>query len=145
VEWPESKPAGWRTGLAAEERGGLTGAGGSTAVQIEQQGATAVEQRRSRGHRLGGRGGVVSSGEGRGDEGGLTGRSERRSTRRRSVDRGLNDGLLFGDSWSCGLRTVLLEEEGGARAKRWPVAWVKQRQFLVGVGCSGGRGEQRGD
>jgi hypothetical protein len=28
VEWPESKPAGWRTELAAEKRGGLTGAGG---------------------------------------------------------------------------------------------------------------------
>jgi hypothetical protein len=29
VEWPESKPAGWRAELAAEEMGGLTGAGGS--------------------------------------------------------------------------------------------------------------------
>jgi hypothetical protein len=27
VEWPKSKPAGWRTGLVVEERGGLTGAG----------------------------------------------------------------------------------------------------------------------
>jgi hypothetical protein len=36
------------------------------------------------------------------------------STRRGSVDRGLNGGLLFSDSWSCGLRMVLLEEEGGA-------------------------------
>jgi hypothetical protein len=44
--------------LAAEETGGLTGAGGggSTAVQIERWGATVVEQRSSRGHRQGGRG-----------------------------------------------------------------------------------------
>ncbi len=47
VEWPESKPAGWRIGLVVDVRGGLTGAGGSTVVQIEQQGATAVEQRSS--------------------------------------------------------------------------------------------------
>jgi hypothetical protein len=50
------------------------------------------------------------------------GRSSR-STRWRSVDRGLNGGLLFGDTWSCGLRTVSLKEEGGARMTRWPVAW----------------------
>jgi hypothetical protein len=38
VEWPESKPAGWQTGLVAEERGGLTRAGGSTVVQTERLG-----------------------------------------------------------------------------------------------------------
>jgi hypothetical protein len=43
VEWPESKPAGWRTGLVAEERGGLIGAGGSMVTQTEQEEATAVE------------------------------------------------------------------------------------------------------
>jgi hypothetical protein len=37
-----------------------------------------------------------------------------RSMRQRSMDRGLNGGLLFGDTWSCGLRTVSLKEEGGA-------------------------------
>jgi hypothetical protein len=46
-----------------------------------------------------------------------------RSMRRRSVDRGLNDSLLFGDTWSYGLRTVSLKEEGGARATRRPMAW----------------------
>jgi hypothetical protein len=56
VEWPESKPAGWQTGLAAKERGGLTRAGGSTAVQTKQRGAVVVEQRSSRGRRQGGRG-----------------------------------------------------------------------------------------
>jgi hypothetical protein len=50
-----------------------------------------------------------------------------RSLQRRSVDRGLNGGLLFSDSWSCGLMMVLLEEEGGAQATRWPVAWGKQQ------------------
>jgi hypothetical protein len=40
-----------------------------------------------------------------------------------SVDRGLNSGLLFGDTWSCGLRMVSLKEEGGAQATRWLVAW----------------------
>jgi hypothetical protein len=39
------------------------------------------------------------------------------------MDWGLNGGLLFGDTWSCGLRTVSLKEEGGARATRWPVSW----------------------
>jgi hypothetical protein len=39
------------------------------------------------------------------------------------VDRELNGGLLFSDTWSCGLGTVSLKEEGGARATRWPVAW----------------------
>jgi hypothetical protein len=77
----------------------------------------------------------VASGDGR------SGLSRRWS----SVDRGLNGGHLFGDSWSCGLRTVLLEEEGGARAMRQPVVWGKQRQFLVSVGGSGGRGEQWGE
>jgi hypothetical protein len=37
-----------------------------------------------------------------------------RTMRWRSVDRGWNGGRLFGDSWSCGLRAVFLEEEGGA-------------------------------
>jgi hypothetical protein len=41
-------------------------------------------------------------------------RQSGRSTRRCSVDRGLNGGLLFSDSWSCGLRTVMLKEEGGS-------------------------------
>jgi hypothetical protein len=36
---------------------------------------------------------------------------------------GANDGLRFGDAWSCGLRMASLKEEGGARAMRWPVAW----------------------
>jgi hypothetical protein len=36
-----------------------------------------------------------------------------RSARWCSVDRGLNGGLLFGDTWSCGLRMVSLKEEGG--------------------------------
>jgi hypothetical protein len=32
-EWSESKPVGWRTALAAEERGGLTGVGCSMMAQ----------------------------------------------------------------------------------------------------------------
>jgi hypothetical protein len=56
VEWSESKPVGWRTRLATEERGGLTGAGGSIVVQIEWRGATVVEQRSSQGRRQGGGG-----------------------------------------------------------------------------------------
>jgi hypothetical protein len=43
--------------------------------------------------------------------------------RRCSVDRGLDGGLLLSDTWSCGLRTVSLKEEGGARMTWWPVAW----------------------
>jgi hypothetical protein len=46
-----------------------------------------------------------------------------RSARRRSVDSGLNGGLLFSDTWSYGLRMISLKEEGGARATQWPVAW----------------------
>jgi hypothetical protein len=46
-------------------------------VQTEWSGATAVEQRSSRGRRLRGRGTVVSSGGGHGGEGALGGRSER--------------------------------------------------------------------
>jgi hypothetical protein len=30
------------------------------------------------------------------------------------VDRGVNDNLLFGGTWSCGLRTAPIKEEGGA-------------------------------
>jgi hypothetical protein len=71
VEWPQSKPAGWRTGLVAEERGGLTGAGDSTAAQTKQWGAMAVEQRSNRGRPLGGHRAAVSSGGGRGGKGGL--------------------------------------------------------------------------
>jgi hypothetical protein len=56
VEWPESEPAGCRTGLAAEERGGIIGVGCSTAVQTERWKAIVVEQRSNRGHRQGGRG-----------------------------------------------------------------------------------------
>jgi hypothetical protein len=68
-----------------------------------------------------------------------------RSVRWRSVDKGLDGDLLLGDTWSSGLRTVSLNEEGGAQATRWPLAWGKQRRLLVGVGCSGGRGERRGE
>jgi hypothetical protein len=55
-----------------------------------------------------------------------------RSTRRRSVDRGLNDGLLFGDSWSCGLRTVCSRtKEAHERRGGW---WLGERNdgFLSG-------------
>jgi hypothetical protein len=34
--------------------------------------------------------------------------------RGRGADRELNGGLLFRNTWSCGLRMVLLKEEGGA-------------------------------
>jgi hypothetical protein len=43
--------------------------------------------------------------------------------RRCSASMGANDGLRFGDAWSCGLRMASLKEEGGARATRWSVAW----------------------
>jgi hypothetical protein len=52
---------------------------------------------------------------------------------RRLVDRGLNDDLLFGDTWSCGLRTVSLKEEGGARATRWPAAWGRSNNGFSSV------------
>jgi hypothetical protein len=51
VEYPESKPVGWQTGLATEEREGHTGVGGSKAAQAERRGATVVEQRSSGGRR----------------------------------------------------------------------------------------------
>jgi hypothetical protein len=69
-----------------------------------------------------------------------------RSVRQRLMDRGLNDDLLIGDRWSYGLRTVSLKEEGGARATQMAGGLGKeQRWLLVGVGCSGGRGEWRGE
>jgi hypothetical protein len=44
------------TNLGGSGRKGLTGAGGSMTAQTERWGATAMEQRRSRGHQQGGRG-----------------------------------------------------------------------------------------
>jgi hypothetical protein len=44
------------TDLGSSGRKGLTGAGGSMVAQTEQQGATVVEQRSSRGRWQGGRG-----------------------------------------------------------------------------------------
>jgi hypothetical protein len=59
------------------------------------------------------------------------------SVQRRSVDRGLKGGLLFDDTWSCGLRTVSLKEKGGARATRWPVAWGRSNDdFLSALGAA---------
>jgi hypothetical protein len=46
-----------------------------------------------------------------------------RSAWRCYVDRGVNDNLLFGGTWSCGLRTAPIKEEGGASATWWPVPW----------------------
>jgi hypothetical protein len=65
----------------------------------------------------------VSSGGGCGGEGGSGDGQSGRSAWWHSVDRGLNGGLLFSDTWSCGLRTVSLKEEGGARATWWLVTW----------------------
>jgi hypothetical protein len=46
---------------------------------------------------------------------------------------GANDGLLFGDTWSCGLRMASLKEEGGARAMRWSVAWGRSNDDFSSV------------
>jgi hypothetical protein len=59
-----------------------------------------------------------------------------RSTWRCSVDRGLDDDLLLGDTWSGGLRTVSLKEEGGARATRWPVAGESNDGFSSALGSA---------
>jgi hypothetical protein len=61
---------------------------------------------------------------------------------RRLVDRGLNDDLLFGDTWSCGLRSLT---QGGRRRTSDAVAGglgEEQQRLLIGVGCSGCRGER---
>jgi hypothetical protein len=68
-----------------------------------------------------------------------------RSTRWHSVDRGLNGGLLFSHTWSSGLRTVSLKDEGGARATRWPVAWARSNDgfsSMWGVVVAEANGEE---
>jgi hypothetical protein len=131
VEWLESKPAGWRTGLAAEERGGLTRARGSIASQTERQGLMVVEQRSSRGRWKGGQGNSwhrcgAQSGVGR--FGGGPGRrftaAERWQARQRSGGnrRRRGKGLLHGEGCS----------------------FYTHRRRLAKGGVSYGRGRQSG-
>jgi hypothetical protein len=106
VESPESKPAGWRTGLAAEERGVLTEAGGSTAVRTEQRGSS-----------RGAAEGASKEGEGAPGVGAELGAVSRSS-----------EGDRSGGSWQLNDGN-----HGGAMAAK---GWRRKKGCSRGVGCS---------
>jgi hypothetical protein len=59
------------------------------------------------------------------------------SARWRSVDRGLNGGLLFANTWSCRLRMVSLKEKGDAQATQWPMGWGRSNDsFSLASGAA---------
>jgi hypothetical protein len=106
----------------------------------------AAGQRSGGGRRLGGRGAAVSSGRGRGCEGGLGGRSERPVRTAALSGQGIewwpslrrHLELWLGDGLAQGGRRRTSNTVAGSLGK-------EQRRLLIGVGCSGGRGEWRGE